>query len=121
MGMSRQMTFTLACAVVLSALGPGVAGYLSARLEAIQTAERNLHALRARLDVRQARDVRPVSFPLPCLRTPVTPRIQQVPATALGDRQSARRRHREAAPLVPESWRRAAPGAHRPVIAGTAR
>ncbi|MEU8320843.1 hypothetical protein AB0C33_21025 [Nonomuraea sp. NPDC048881] len=97
--MSRQMTFTLACAVVLSALGPGVAGYLSARLEAIRTAERNLHALQARLDVRQARDVRPVSFPLPCLRTPVTPRIQQ----------------------VPEARQRAAPGARRPVIAGTAR
>ncbi|MFI7419252.1 hypothetical protein [Nonomuraea sp. NPDC049684] len=119
--MSRQMTFTLACVVVLSALGPGVAGYLSARLEAIRTAERNLHALQARLDIRQARDVRPVSFPLPCLRTPVTPRIQQVPATALGDRQLTRRRHREPAPLAPEPRQRAAPGAQRPVIAGTAR
>ncbi|MEV4390461.1 hypothetical protein [Nonomuraea sp. NPDC049607] len=119
--MSKQMTFTLACAVVLSALGPGVAGYLSARFEAIQTAERNLHALEARLDVRQARDVRPVSFPLPCLRTPLTPRIQQVPATALGDRELMRRLHREAEALAPGSWQRTEPGAQRPVIAGTGR
>ncbi|MFI9593429.1 hypothetical protein [Nonomuraea sp. NPDC052265] len=119
--MSKQMTFTLACAVVLSALGPGVAGYLSARLEAIRTAERNLHALEARLDVRQARDVRPVSFPLPCLRTPMTPRIQQVPATALADRDLMRRRHREAAALPPGSRQWAEPDAQRPVIAGTAR
>ncbi|NUP03282.1 MAG: hypothetical protein HOV96_34500 [Nonomuraea sp.] len=95
MGLSKQMTFALACAVVLSALVPGVAGYLSARLEAIESAERNLHALEARLDVREARDARPVSYPAPCLRTPVTPRIQQVPATALEDRQAMRRRHRE--------------------------
>ncbi|MEV4216977.1 hypothetical protein [Nonomuraea sp. NPDC049725] len=60
------MTFTLACAVVLSALVPGVSGYLSARLEAIESAERNLRALEARLDARQARHVRPVSFPAPC-------------------------------------------------------
>ncbi|SEG74787.1 hypothetical protein SAMN05444920_104208 [Nonomuraea solani] len=83
MGLSKQMTFTLACTVVLSALGPGVAGYLSARLEAIEAAERNLHALEVRLNVREARDARPASFPAPCLRSPVPPRIQQVPATAL--------------------------------------
>ncbi|MEV0613892.1 hypothetical protein AB0I81_11265 [Nonomuraea sp. NPDC050404] len=82
--MSRHLTFTLACAVVLSALVPGVAGYLSARLEAIETAERNLRALEARLHVRENRDARPVSFPAPCLRTPVAPRLRQVPATALG-------------------------------------
>ncbi|MEV0381849.1 hypothetical protein [Nonomuraea sp. NPDC050643] len=85
MGLSKQMTFTLACAVVLSALVPGVAGYLSARLEAIEAAERNLHALEVRLNVREARDARPASFPAPCLRTPATPRIQQVPATALAE------------------------------------
>lgn len=86
MGLSKQLTFTLACAVVLSALVPGVAGYLSARLEAIETAERNLRALEARLDVREARDTRPVSLPAPCLRTPATPRpYHQVPATALGE------------------------------------
>ncbi|WP_345567996.1 hypothetical protein [Nonomuraea rosea] len=83
--MSKQMTFTLACAVVLSALVPGVAGYLSARLEAIESAERNLRALEVRLHVREARDARAVSYPAPCLRTPATPRFQQVPATALGE------------------------------------
>ncbi|MCP2362792.1 hypothetical protein HD597_009812 [Nonomuraea thailandensis] len=83
--MSKQMTFTLACAVVLSAVVPGVAGYLSARLEAVETAERNLRALEARLDVREARDSRAVSLPAPCLRTPVTPNLHQAPATALGD------------------------------------
>jgi hypothetical protein len=96
MGLSKQMTFTLACAVVLSALVPGVAGYLSARLEAIESAERNLHALEARLNVREARDARPVGYPAPCLRTPPGPRVQQVPATALGHRK---RWHREL-----ESW-----------------
>ncbi|MEV1178208.1 hypothetical protein, partial [Nonomuraea sp. NPDC049784] len=80
MGMSKQMTFTLACVVVLSAFVPGVAGYLSARLEALETAERNLQALEARLHTREARDTRPVSFLGPCLRTPATPRFQQVPA-----------------------------------------
>ncbi|MGW3351105.1 hypothetical protein ACWDA3_48060 [Nonomuraea rubra] len=84
--MSKQMTFTLACAVVLSAVVPGVAGYLSARLEAIETAERNLRALETRLSVREARDTRAVSLPAPCTRTPATPRLYQVPATALGDR-----------------------------------
>ncbi|MBF8190763.1 hypothetical protein ITP53_34655 [Nonomuraea sp. K274] len=83
--MSKQMTFMLACAVVLSALVPGVAGYLSARWEAIESAERNLHALEARLHLRQARDAHPVSYPAPCLRTPIIPRTHQVPATALGD------------------------------------
>ncbi|MEU7002853.1 hypothetical protein [Nonomuraea sp. NPDC046570] len=47
--MSRQMTFTLACTVVLSAIIPGAAGYLSARLEAVQAAERNLRTLEIRL------------------------------------------------------------------------
>jgi hypothetical protein len=92
MGMSRRMTFTLACALVFSAVVPGTAGYLSARLEAIQSAERNLHALEARLHarmVREARDARPVSFPTPC-----------APGT---DRSRAERRQPPAAALVPEA------------------
>ncbi|MCF6471055.1 hypothetical protein FAF44_22025 [Nonomuraea sp. MG754425] len=83
--MSKQLTFTLACAVVLSALLPGVAGYLSARLEAVEAAERNLQALEARLSLREARDARPVSFPAPCIRTPAGPRLNQAPVTALGE------------------------------------
>ncbi|MFC7590638.1 hypothetical protein ACFQYP_48335 [Nonomuraea antimicrobica] len=93
--MSKQLTFTLACAVVLSAVIPGVAGYMSARLEAIDVAERNLRALEARLDVREARDARPVSFPAPCFRTPATPGLQQGPATALGEREYTKRLSRE--------------------------
>ncbi|WP_157549036.1 hypothetical protein [Nonomuraea candida] len=92
--MSKQLTFMLACAVVLSALVPGVAGYLSARMESIEAAERNLRALEARLRVREARDARPISYPAPCLRTPgapLPPRLQQVPATALGERAHDRR------------------------------
>ncbi|MET7332616.1 hypothetical protein [Nonomuraea sp. NPDC005650] len=85
MGVSKQMTFTLACVVVLAALVPGVAGYLSARLEAIESAERSLHALEARLHVREAREARPASMSSPCLRTPATPHFQQVPAIALSE------------------------------------
>ncbi|PZG22952.1 hypothetical protein C1J01_02290 [Nonomuraea aridisoli] len=90
MGMSKQLTFTLACAVVLSAVVPGVAGYLSARFEAIESAERNLRAIEARLDVREARGARPVSF-APCGRTPDAPRLQELPAAALGDDESRKR------------------------------
>ncbi|MER7500734.1 hypothetical protein [Nonomuraea pusilla] len=89
--MSRQTTFTLACAVVLSALGPGVAGYLSARLDAIESAERSLRALEARLHAREARDARPISLPTPCTRTPQSPGPQQGPWTALGEREHKRR------------------------------
>jgi hypothetical protein len=84
MGMSKQTTFALACAVVFSALVPGLAGYLSARWEAVEAAERNLRALEAKLELREARDSRPVSFPAPCLRTPAVQWFRQGPATALG-------------------------------------
>ncbi|MEU8104178.1 hypothetical protein AB0C18_10680 [Nonomuraea muscovyensis] len=71
--MSKQMTFALGCAIVLSAVIPGASGYLSARLEAVETAERNLRAVEARLNARMVReDTRPVSFPAPCLRGPAS-------------------------------------------------
>ncbi|MCK2214607.1 hypothetical protein MF672_012510 [Actinomadura sp. ATCC 31491] len=89
--MSKQMTFALACTVVLSALVPGVAGYLTARMEAIEAAERNLRALEARLELREARDARPVSY-TPCTRTPSTPQLQEFSASALGDGRHAGRR-----------------------------
>ncbi|MGW0810482.1 hypothetical protein [Nonomuraea sp. NPDC002799] len=101
MGLSKQMTFTLACAVALSALVPGVAGYLSARMEAVEAAERNLHALEARLHVREARDARPAAFRAPCLRTPATPRFQQVPATALGRHELGRHWTRDVPAWLP--------------------
>ncbi|MGI5268484.1 hypothetical protein ACQEUU_04990 [Nonomuraea sp. CA-218870] len=64
---SRQMTSALAVAVVLSAVGPGVAGYVSARLEGVDAAERRLRALEDELRARE-HAVRPVSFPEECAR-----------------------------------------------------
>ncbi|MEU8250945.1 hypothetical protein [Nonomuraea sp. NPDC048916] len=97
--MSKQMTFMLACTVALSALLPGAAGYLSARLEAIHSAERALRAVEARLHVRMAREAkeeRPVLFPEHCPPIPATTTIEP-PAAALqtGDRPR-RRDHRPA-------------------------
>ncbi|MEV0203500.1 hypothetical protein [Nonomuraea sp. NPDC050691] len=72
--MSKQMTFTLTCAVAFSALIPGAAGYLSGRLEAVESAERELHAIETRLRSREAREARqawPVAYPAPCgVQTP---------------------------------------------------
>ncbi|MEU7862870.1 hypothetical protein [Nonomuraea sp. NPDC049141] len=86
--MSKQMTFVLVCVIVLSAVIPGAVGYLSARLEAIESAERNLHALEARLHTRmarEARDARPVTLPAPCVPGTGPSRTQphQPPAAAL--------------------------------------
>ena len=97
MGKSKQMTFTLACAVVLSALVPGMAGYISARMEAIATAERNLQALETRLNVREAR-----VFPAPCTRHPLTPRLHQGPAAALEGRWHRRHTARNLPAWLPE-------------------
>ncbi|MFG1947590.1 hypothetical protein [Nonomuraea sp. NPDC048826] len=69
MGRSRQTTFALAVAVVLSAVGPGVAGYVSARLEGAEAAELRLRALEAELQARQERAARPVANPDACART----------------------------------------------------
>ncbi len=86
MGMSKQMTFTLACALVLATVIPGAAGYLSARLEAIEAAERNLRAVEARLNARmvregrEAKEERPVSLPAPCVPAPV-PLSSALPAS----------------------------------------
>ncbi|SDG43027.1 hypothetical protein SAMN05421505_104119 [Sinosporangium album] len=71
MGLSKQVTFAVGCAVVLAAVIPGSAGYLSGRLEALERAERDLRALEAQLTAdqkalrgqlsRQARGTRSVS------------------------------------------------------------
>lgn len=80
MGLSKQMTFALSCAVVLAAVLPGAGGYLSARLEAVEAAERNLRAVEARLNARLVRETRehetgggqarPVSLPPLCVAAP---------------------------------------------------
>ncbi|MGN9785013.1 hypothetical protein ACTMTF_26520 [Nonomuraea sp. ZG12] len=95
MGSSKQMAFTLACAVVASAVIPGLAGYVSARLEAIESAERSLRALEARLEAREARGVRTVSIPIRCLRPPGPPKQlqRQPPAAALEPDERRAGRH----------------------------
>ncbi|MER6944064.1 hypothetical protein ABT294_08580 [Nonomuraea sp. NPDC000554] len=80
MGVSKQMTSTLACVVVLAALGPGIAGYLSGRLEAVKSAERSLRSLEVRLHEMEAREARPVSFPTACLPQPAQPPQPAEPA-----------------------------------------
>ncbi|GGS62578.1 hypothetical protein GCM10010156_21910 [Planobispora rosea] len=69
MGVSRQASFTLACATLLAVVVPGCAGYLSARMEAVEKAYRNLASLEDRmrepaLDGQTRRIVAP--FPVPC-------------------------------------------------------
>ncbi|MEV4892405.1 hypothetical protein AB0K48_23800 [Nonomuraea sp. NPDC055795] len=105
MGLSKQVTFSLACAVVLSALIPGAAGYLSARVESIEAAERHLHAQEARLNARLARETRPVSYPAPCEVQPARPiREQPAPAAfvpAPEYKPDFKPRKRERPPVVP--------------------
>ncbi len=56
MGVSRQTTFTVACALTAAAIVPGLAGYVAARFEAHEQAVREVLRLRAQLhDIRAAR------------------------------------------------------------------
>ncbi|WP_157248765.1 hypothetical protein [Nonomuraea typhae] len=80
MGVSKQVTFSLACAVALSAVIPGIAGYLSARIESIEAAERKLHAQELRLNARLARETRQVAYPAPCEGKTVRPARELPPA-----------------------------------------
>jgi hypothetical protein len=81
MGMSKQTTFTLTFLVAISAIIPGSAGYLSARMDAVEQARRELVSFESRLRqerheelaeeielVRQARRSRTViaAGPTPC-------------------------------------------------------
>ncbi|GES02199.1 hypothetical protein Acor_42640 [Acrocarpospora corrugata] len=63
---SKQTTFTLVCAAVLSAALPGMAGYASARMEAYDQTKRELARLRAQLDETTDQTV-------PAPRTPANP------------------------------------------------
>ncbi|GAA3443572.1 hypothetical protein [Planomonospora venezuelensis] len=101
MGVSRQATFTLACVALLSVLVPGCAGYLSARMEALDQAHLRLSALEERLreaNTTQAR-MTVAAVPIPC-ETPSRPRpapppAEVVPATAGAREQEARAEERE--------------------------
>lgn len=57
MGMSKQTTFTLTFLVGLSVIVPGCAGYLAARMDAVEQAHRELLSLESR--IRQERLVAP--------------------------------------------------------------
>ena len=78
MGMSKQTTFTLTFLVAVSVIVPGSAGYLSARMDAVEQARSELLSLESRLReerhdalaeeielVRQARRSRVTAEPAP--------------------------------------------------------
>lgn len=104
--MGRHMTFSLACVVALSAVVPGVAGYLSARLEAIESAEQSLHATEMRLNARLAREsrhARPVSYPAPCEQSSVPGQVPQ-PLFAQSPESKQHRKHARLPVAPPPSW-----------------
>ncbi|MEV4058897.1 hypothetical protein [Nonomuraea dietziae] len=77
--MSKQLTFTIACAAVLSTVIPGAAGYFSARLDAVEAAEQRVSALHQRLATKVAK----ISLPRPCGpngETRTKPEREPVPA-----------------------------------------
>lgn len=59
MGMSKQTTFTLTFLAGLSVIVPGCAGYLSARMDAVERAHRELVSLESR--IRQEQLIAPVA------------------------------------------------------------
>lgn len=59
--MSRRMICALASATVLSAVVPGVAGYISAQVEALHEARQELARLQAKLRMMELSTVRPVA------------------------------------------------------------
>ncbi|GIH90909.1 hypothetical protein ACFFMN_31970 [Planobispora siamensis] len=107
MGVSRQTTFTLACMTVLSVVVPGSAGYLSARLDAVDRAHQRLASLEERLReeqlARQDRTVAALAASRLCeaerseRREPgrKTPRTVTVPAPADAFEKAARAAERE--------------------------
>ncbi|GAA2377950.1 hypothetical protein [Nonomuraea africana] len=101
--MSKQLTFTIACAAVLSAVIPGAAGYFSARLEAVEAAEQRVAALQQRLVTTVAK----VSLPRPCgpAQTRTRPEREPVPAAFVPAPETPKSpRHRwprEDLPVVP--------------------
>jgi hypothetical protein len=96
MGMSRQTTFTLTCAALLSVIVPGCAGYLSAKLDAVDEARRRLASAEDRL--RESRlGAQPVAAPARPLcsasdRSPARRRETSVPAAFVPEPADARER-----------------------------
>lgn len=98
MDVSKQMTFTLACAAVLSVVIPGTAGYFSARMDAVEAAELNLRVIQTRL---QAAETRPVSLTQPCEVAPPVTNEQPPPAAFVPAPEERQHRKREQRPVVP--------------------
>ncbi|WP_084955963.1 hypothetical protein [Thermoactinospora rubra] len=78
--MGRQLTFTLACIAVLSAVIPGAAGYFTGRMEAIAAAEQRLHALELRLQRGQSLLTRTAGYAQACELAPPLPTVPPVAA-----------------------------------------
>ncbi|MFI7055162.1 hypothetical protein ACIBLB_24160 [Streptosporangium canum] len=101
MGMSKQTTFTLTFLVGLSVLVPGSAGYLSAKMDAVQRAYRDLVSLESRFreeqllaPVQEEPQIQTIAVPaMPCeipplsqpkrKRAPAPPALIPVPVEAL--------------------------------------
>ncbi|GII93634.1 hypothetical protein [Sinosporangium siamense] len=90
MGLSKQMTFTVMCALILAAVIPGAAGYLSGRLEVVERAERDLRTLetrlaadrkawRGRLSERDKELRNTAAGPIPVTRCPARPERKRSP------------------------------------------
>ncbi|MFF5209953.1 hypothetical protein [Streptosporangium sp. NPDC000396] len=88
--MSKQTTFTLTLLLGLSVVVPGSAGYLSARMDAVEQAHRELVALEIRLREErltvpdeQARQTETIAVPAPALcGAPLQPRPRKAPMPA---------------------------------------
>ncbi|MFD1937128.1 hypothetical protein ACFSKW_37220 [Nonomuraea mangrovi] len=100
--MAKHFTFMIACAAVLSTVIPGAAGYFSARMEAVESAERRVAMMEARL----ANKIEMVSLPRPCSPGPATrlkvkrpPSRAFVPAPGTGGERHARQDQSE--PITP--------------------
>ncbi|MEU7893594.1 hypothetical protein AB0B45_12090 [Nonomuraea sp. NPDC049152] len=100
--MAKHFTFVIACAAVLSTVIPGAAGYFSARMEAVEAAERRVAMLQVRLENK----IEMVSLPRPCSPVPATrlkggypPPRAFVPAPETAGEQRARRQQSE--PITP--------------------
>jgi hypothetical protein len=85
MGMSRQATFTLGCAMSMAVIVPGAAGYLSGRLEAVELAKRDLRALQE--DIR-ARDGKSEVIAVPLCK--LSPRQRRAAKKAAEERARSR-------------------------------
>ncbi|GIH80425.1 hypothetical protein [Planobispora longispora] len=88
--MSKQRTFTLACAALLAVVVPGGAGYLSARVDAVEETYRRLSALEDRLrDSERAGQTQWITAPVPA-PCDLVPRSQREPDGAQEPPVSAR-------------------------------